>query len=66
MDGHQADRPAERGKLLEQALEDARTRFIESLSHYTLADLVEDALGKRAPVADVVADLARRDGSNAG
>ncbi len=62
----QPDRPAESGKLLEQALEDARARFIESLSRYTLADLVEDALGKRAPVADVVADLARRDGSNAG
>ena len=66
VDGRQADRPAESGKLLEQALEDARTRFIESLSHYTLADLVEDTLAKRAPVVGLVADLALRDGANAG
>ncbi len=66
LEGREPDRPAESGKLLEQAIEDARARFVESLSHYTLADLVEDALGKRAPVVGVVSDLSLRDGSDAG
>ena len=66
LEGREPDRPAESGKLLEQAIEDARARFVESLSHYTLTDLVEDALGKRAPVVGVVSDLSLRDGSDAG
>jgi Rrf2 family nitric oxide-sensitive transcriptional repressor len=66
LDGVEPDRPPESGKLLEQAIEDARARFIESLSHYTLADLVEDALGNRAPVVGIVSELAFRDRSNGG
>ncbi len=66
LDGQEPDRPPESGKLLEQAIEDARARFVESLAHYTLADLVDDALGKRAPVVGVVSDLAFGDRSNAG
>jgi len=66
LDGQEPDQPPASGKLLEQAIEDARARFIESLSHYTLADLVEDALGKRAPVVGVVSDLALRDRRSAG
>jgi Rrf2 family nitric oxide-sensitive transcriptional repressor len=66
LEGQEPDRPAESGKLLEQAIEDARMRFVESLSHYTLADLVEDALGKRAAVVGTVSDLEFRDLSTAG
>ena len=66
LEGQVSDQPAESGRLLEQALEDARARFIESLSHYTLADLVEDATGKRSQVASIVSDLALHDRRNAG
>ena len=66
LDGREPDQTPESGRLLEQAIEDARARFIESLSHYTLADLVQDALGNQAPVVEVVSDLALRDRSNAG
>lgn len=44
--------PPEPGALLEQALEDGRAAFIESLASYTLADLVDDALGRRTPVVE--------------
>jgi len=66
LEGQVSDQPAESGRLLEQALEDARARFIESLSHYTLADLVEDATGKRSQVASIVSDLALHDRRNVG
>ena len=66
LDGLEPDRLPESGKLLEQVIEDARGRFVQSLSHYTLADLVEDALGNRAPVVGVVSDPGFRDRSSAG
>jgi Rrf2 family nitric oxide-sensitive transcriptional repressor len=53
--------PAERGALLKQALEDGRAAFIESLARYTLADLVDDALGRRAPVVEFPAPPAIRE-----
>ncbi len=52
-DGFEAGLPAQPGRLLEQAIEDARAACIESLASYTLADLVEDAAGKRAAVVEI-------------
>ncbi|MDX1556392.1 MAG: Rrf2 family transcriptional regulator [Xanthomonadales bacterium] len=52
VDGMEAGRPAAAGHLLEQALEDARTSFIQSMSQYTLADLVADALRRPEEVIE--------------
>ncbi|MDX1483627.1 MAG: Rrf2 family transcriptional regulator [Alphaproteobacteria bacterium] len=52
VDGMEAGQPAAPGLLLEQALEDARTSFIQSMSQYTLADLVADALRRPEEVIE--------------
>ena len=54
--------PAEDGKLLEQALEDGRAAFIESLAQFTLADLVDDALGRRQKVAELLSHPTLQEG----
>jgi Rrf2 family nitric oxide-sensitive transcriptional repressor len=54
---------AESGKLLEQALEDGRAAFIESLAQFTLADLVDDALGRRAKVVELLGHPTLQEGA---
>lgn len=52
-DGMEAGVIAPRGRLFDQALEDARAAFIDSLSRLTLADLVDDHLGRSFGTAEV-------------
>lgn len=54
---------AEDGKLLEQALEDGRAAFIESLAQFTLADLVDDALGRRPKVVELLSRPTLQEGA---
>ncbi len=54
---------AENGKLLEQALEDGRAAFIESLAQFTLADLVDDALGRRPKVVELLSHPTLQEGA---
>lgn len=57
VEGIESGQEPKSGRLLEYLIEDARLRFVESVSRFTLADLVEDAVGKRMPAADTVAEV---------
>ena len=53
-DGFVPGQPSQDMPLFDQAAENARSSYIETLSKFTLADLVDDAEGKRRAMVQMV------------